>query len=134
MLQEDHSRFELRAKLTFTMSHIHSISRDFTQGRRPAKSVKISKSAHPSGPWTASWRPWHLFLVIYSQPQRSRKLSAAPNQHQLSVSTTSQQHQISFQFLPPGSSTKSASSFYHQAAAPNKLPVSTARQQHQISF
>ena len=46
------------------------------------------------------------------------------------------QHQISisFQFLSPGSSTKSASSFYHQVAAPNQLPVSTTRQQHQISF
>ena len=45
--------------------------------------------------------------------------AAAPNQ--LPVSTTRQQHQISFQFPPPGSSTKSASS-------------STTRQQHQISF
>ena len=47
--------------------------------------------------------------------------------------THMQQHQISFQFLPPSSSTKSASSFHHQTAAPNQLPVSTTRQQHHIS-
>ena len=77
--------------------------------------------------------------VAPGQSKRSRQLSAAPIQ--LTVSTTRQQHQISYQFLPPGSSTKisyqflppgrstkSASSFYHQAAAPNQLPVSTTRQ------
>ena len=53
-----------------------------------------------------------------------------------SVSTTKQQHQISFQFPPPGSSTKSASasSFFHQAATANQLAVSTTSQQHQISL
>ena len=48
--------------------------------------------------------------------------AAAPNQ--LPASTTRQQHQISisFQLPPPDSSIKSASasSFHHQAAAPNQ--------------
>ena len=44
--------------------------------------------------------------------------AAAPNQ--LPVSSTRQQNQISFPFLPPGSSTKSVSNFYHQVAAPHQ--------------
>ena len=63
--------------------------------------------------------------------------AAAPHQHQLPVSTSRQQDQISisFQLPPPGSSTKSASasSFHHHTAAPNQLPVTTTRQQHHIS-
>ena len=53
------------------------------------------------------------------------------------VFTTRQQHQISisFQLLPPDCSAKSASasSFYHQATTQNQLPVSANRQQHHIS-
>ena len=102
-------------------SHIHSVPKScplrtkrITQGRlRPAnwqKLAKISKSAHPSGPWTTPRHPG--------------------NQHQHQIS-------ISFQLPPPDSSTKlaSASSFHHQASALNQhqLPVSTTRQQHHIS-
>ena len=60
-------------------------------------------------------------ISISSQNQHFQPESAAPNQHQLLVSTTRQQHQISFQLSPPDSSTKSAS-------------ASTTRQQHQISI
>ena len=76
--------------------------------------------------------------VIPGQPEISRQPLSAANQPQLLVCTTRQQYQISisFQPLPPASSTKSASasSFHHQAAAPNQhqLPASTTRQQHQI--
>ena len=59
------------------------------------KISKISESAHPSGPWTAP---------------------RDPDSHY------QQQISLSFQFPPPGSSTKSASasSLHHQAAAPNQ--------------
>ena len=77
---------------TFAVSHIHSIS-----GHSPRKATsKISENQQirtPQQPWTAP---------------DIRQLSAAPNQHQLPVSNTSQQHQ-------------------------NQLPVSTTRQQHHIS-
>ena len=139
----------------FAMNCIHSTSRDFTQGRQPAKSVKISKTSELQGLHTPQWpldslleiqasvpviysqpqRSRHLFPVIYSQPQRSRQLSAALNQ--LPVSTTRQQHQISisFQPLPPGSSTKSApaSSFHHQAAAPHQSASSKASSQSAVN-
>ena len=74
-------------------------------------------------PWAAksanqqTQRPLDSSLEIQApvpsdlQPaQRSRQLSGAQDQHQLPVSTTRQQHQISisFQFPPPGSSTTSA--------------------------
>ena len=83
-----------------------------TRDSAASKISKISKSAHPSGPWTAPRDPGN--------------------------------HSISFQFPPPGSSTKSAfqlpppgssTKFHHQAAAPNQhqLPASTTRQQHHIS-
>ena len=142
--QEDLFKFELRAKLTFAVSCIRSIPRDSPregcdqQISQNQQNQQTARTAHtPAAP---------------GQPQRSRQLSAAPNQHQLTVSTTRQQHQISisFQFPPPGSSTKigisfqfpppgnstksaSASSLHHKAAAPNQLPVSTTRQQHHIS-
>ena len=69
-----------------------------TQGRRPAKSAKISKiskSAHPSGPWTA---PEIQATIINSKSASAFSFhhqAAAPNQHQLPASTTRQQHHIS---------------------------------------
>ena len=111
------------------MNCIHSISRgspregDQRNQKKSAKPVNCKDCTHPSNPWTASKRSRHVFPVIYSQPQRSRQLSAAPNQHQLP---------------PPDSSTKSAlaSSFHHQATVQNQhlLPVSSTRQQHQTSI
>ena len=63
--------------------------------------------------------------------------AAAPNQHQLPVSTTRQQYQtsISFQLPPPDSSTKSASasSSHHQAAAPHQPAFSKASSQPAVN-
>ena len=68
-------------------------------------STKISKSAHPSSPWTTPRHPGNHHqqqISLSFQPQ-----AAAPNQHQLPA-------------------------FHHQAAAPNQhqLPAPTTRQQH----
>ena len=70
-----------------------------------------------------------LFPVKFAQGQPE-------NQHPLPASPTSQQHliSISFQPPPPGSSTKSASSFHHQTEAPNQHQLPTTRQQHQMSI
>ena len=100
---------------------------------------QISKTSEVQGLHTPQ-QPLDILLEIHTTICSTKSASASSCHHQaaapnqLPVSTTRQQHQISFQFLPPGSSTKSASSFYQQAAAPNQVPVSTTRQQHQISF
>ena len=85
------------------------------------KISKISELAHPSSPWTT---PEIQATTISSKSASASSFhhqAAVPNQHQLPVSATRQQHQISisfhhqtaapisFQFPPPGSSTTSAS-------------------------
>ena len=126
-----------------------------TQGRlQPANQQKSANQHTPAAPGQPPRDPgthWSMFPVIHSQPQRSRQLSAsvssshhqtaAPNQHQLPVSTTRQQHQTSyqhqtsFQFPPPGSSTKPAlaSSSHHQAAAPHEPASSKASSQSAVN-
>ena len=109
------------------MSRIHSVSRGFTQGRlRPANQQKSSKPANQHTP-AAPGQPPEIQATICSTKSASASIfhhqAAAPNQHQLPVSTTRQQHQISI-------------SFHHQAASQNQhqLPASTTRQQHQASI
>ena len=85
--------------------------------RRSHPGKAISKTSKLQGLHT-SQRPLDSPLeiqasvpVIYSQPQRSRQLSATPNHHQLPVSTTRQQHKISISFQPlhqPASSKASS--------------------------
>ena len=103
---------------TGTVPRLHALSTP-----RRDSSNKISKSAHPSSPWTA---------------QRSRQLSATLDFQGSTLARTVSltfltldiytvniwtlgKISISFQLAPPGSSTKSAS-------------ASTTRQQHQISI
>ena len=152
----------------------------FAQGRWPAKSTKISKSAHPVAPpqpprdlgiCSSDLQPaLEIQAPVPSDLQPSPEIqatsnstksasassfdhqAAAPNQHQLPVSTTRQQHQnqhqlpvsttrqqdqisISFQLPPPDSSTKppSASSFHHQAAAPHQPAPSKASSQPAVN-
>ena len=126
------------------VSRIHSIPKLYplhtqrlTQGRRPAKPVKISKiskSAHLSGPWTA---------------QRSRQLSAALDfqgstlqELSHSLKLTLDIYTLDINILDIGylhsehlDIGKISISFHHQAAAPNQhqLPASTTRQQHHTS-
>ena len=104
----------------------------FTQGRWPAKSANKHTPVAPG-------QPPEIQATICSTKSASASSfhhqAAAPNQHQLPVSTTRQQHQItiSFQSPPPGSSTKSASSFYHQAAAPHQPASSKASSQSAVN-
>ena len=115
---EDFIITAIPVKFTFAMNRIHSVPRDFTQGRlQPANQVKISRTSKLQGLHTPQWPPDSL-LEIQATICSTKSASAF---------TTIGSTKINFQFPPPGSSTKSASasSLHHQAAAPNQLPVST---------
>ena len=51
MLQEDHFKFELRAKLTFAVNHIHSVSGDSPR----EGNQQISKTSELQGLYTLQW-------------------------------------------------------------------------------
>ena len=112
-------------------------------------STPYPETCHKSYP-LCIWRS-HPGKVISENQQnqqtaRTAHTPAAPGQPPRDPGTCSSDLQpapeiqatisISFQFPPPSSSTKSAFSFYHQAAASNQhqLPASTTRQQHKISI
>ena len=111
-----------QVKITFAVNHVHSVPRDSPREGEQQNQQK-SVNQHTQQPLDSLLEIQYLFPVTYSQPRDPGNYQ----QHQIS---------ISFQFQPPGSSTKSASasSSHHQTAAPNQLPVFTTRQQHQISI
>ena len=90
------------------------------RARATEKSALAFSSHHTTAAMKSAKSANQHTPVAPGQPQRSRQPPSAANHPQLPVSTTRQQHQISisFQLPPPDSSTKSASSFLHQAAAP----------------
>ena len=77
--------FELQSKLTFSMSHVHSVSRGLTQRTETSISAKSAnaRSTHPSGPWTAP------------EIQATISSTLPAFYHQAGI-------KVSFQFLDPG--------------------------------
>ena len=152
-----------QVKLTFAVSHIHSVPRESpregNQQNQPksAKPVNCKDCTHPSGPWTAPKDPGNYqqnqISISFQFPPPGNSTTPNYQQNQISISfqfpppgsstkpasasTTRQQHKIgiSFQFPPPGSSTKpvSASSFHHQAAAPCQPASSKASSQSAVN-
>ena len=120
----------------FAMSHIHSVSRGIpSEGSSFQQISKTSKSASSFHHQAAAPNQLPVSTTRQQHQISFQFLPPDSSTKSASASTIRQQHQISFQLPPPGSSTKSASasSFHHQAAAPNQLPVSATRQQHHIS-
>ena len=115
------------------MNRVHSVPRD-----SPRKvTSKISKSGHPSSPWTALEIQETISNTKSASASSFHHQAAALNQPQLPASTTRQHHQISISFQPPqpGSSTNSASasSLHHQAAAPHQPASSKASSQSAVN-
>ena len=104
-----------------------------------SKISKISESAHPSGPWTTPRDPGN-YPVINPRFPGINTLQEQSLCISFQYSTTRQQQQnqhqlFTLQTFGHWEKSASASSFHHQAAAPNQhqLPVPTTRQQHHIS-